>query len=99
MPRQNDQLDLFSGYLQPVIVPQGDGSYLVRPGKPVDWLSVRQFAQAVGLSPSSVRRYIGTECLPEEMVQSCGLRKWRIQGGAVAHFTATASRLRASLRA
>ena len=37
-------------------VPQGDGSYIVRPGKPISELTPNQAAVALGLSRSSVYR-------------------------------------------
>ncbi len=70
----------------PVIMPQGDGSVVVRPGKPVLWMTPGQFAQAVGLSRDSIYRYIGTAALPDDQVQYCGRRKLRIASAAVQPF-------------
>lgn len=40
----------------PVVVPQGDGSYLVRPGKPVGKLSLSAAAKRAGLSRTTLWR-------------------------------------------
>ena len=65
------------------IIPQGDGSYLVRPGKPMERLTSAQFAAQVGRSASSVRRYIDEGVIPPEMVGRAGLRKYLIHPAAV----------------
>jgi hypothetical protein len=48
---------------KPTLIPQGNGRYLVEPGKPVvvqstDEISAREFAKAVGLS----HRHVNTLC-------------------------------------
>lgn len=67
-------------------IPQGDGSYVVKSGRPVDRLSPAQFARAVGLHRNTIYTYIGTDALPERFVEYAGIRKIRIQASAVAHF-------------
>jgi hypothetical protein len=42
----------------PVMVPQGDGSFVVKPGKPLSELTVLQFAKAYGVGRSSVYNMI-----------------------------------------
>jgi hypothetical protein len=88
------QLALFAPMVQ---VAQGDGSYLVKPGKPVEWLSPRQFAAAVGLHRNTIYDYLGTEFIPERFVQPAGVRKLKISAEAVAHFNAVSARKRAGL--
>ena len=68
-------------------IPQGDGSVLVKPGRPVEWLSPKTFGQYVGLSADSIYRKIGEPCLPEEFVRYNGPRKIQIRSDAVEHFT------------
>lgn len=94
-PKPESQLSLFS-YCPSVIVPQGDGTYQVKPGKPVQWLSVKEFSKAIGLSPSTVRRHIGTDLLPDALVESVGLVKRRINSEAVLHFLKKSAELRAA---
>lgn len=65
------------------ITPQGGGDYIVRTAKPIEWLSVRQFGTAAGISPSTVRRYIHLGIIPRDML-SAGRRKWRIRSEALA---------------
>ena len=69
-----------------VQIPQGDGSYLVKPGKPIQWLTVKQFAAQVGLGADAIYRKIGSEALPESYVDYAGPRKIRIRADAVEHF-------------
>lgn len=40
----------------PTAVPQGDGSFLIRPGKPVEKLTLAQAAKRSGLSRSTIYR-------------------------------------------
>jgi hypothetical protein len=68
------------------VIPQGDGSVLLRPGKPTEWMTVGQFAAAVGLHRNTVYPYIGSEDLPERFVQYTGPRRIRISAAAVAHW-------------
>lgn len=93
-PPQKDQL-LLPIFGLPTVVPQGDGSMVVRPGKPVLWLTPAQFAAQVGLSADTVRRYIhsGT-VIPSHLVECIGLRKYRISSEAVGHFLEHCRRLR-----
>ena len=42
----------------PTITPQGDGSVIVRPGKPVAEMTVTQAAKFMGCDPSSIRRLL-----------------------------------------
>lgn len=67
-------------------IPQGDGSFVVKSGRPVEQLSPTQFARAVGLHRNTVYTYIGTPSLPERFVEYAGVRKIRIHAAAVSHF-------------
>jgi excisionase family DNA binding protein len=52
-----------------VIVPQADGSYWVRPGRPVfdnDWVTTRRAAKMLGLSQGYVRRLVEQGLLKAE---------------------------------
>ncbi len=69
-----------------MFVPQGDGSFLLKPGKPQAWLTPSEFAAEVGLSARSIYDYIGSEALPSEMVEYTGARKIRIQATALEHW-------------
>ncbi len=70
-----------------VQIPQGDGSVLVKPGRPVQRLTVLQFAGAVGFaSRTSVYDRLGTEELPERLIERVGAGKILIRADAVAHF-------------
>jgi len=77
------QLPLFFPTVQ---IPQGDGSVLVKPGRPVAWLTPKQFAQLVGLSPDTICRHVGSACLPEQFVEYNGPRKIRIRVDGLDHF-------------
>lgn len=69
-----------------VQIPQGDGTYLIKPGKPIQWLTVKQFAAQVGLGPDAIYRKIGSDALPESFVEYAGPRKIRIRADGVEHF-------------
>lgn len=70
------------------VVPQGDGSYLVKAGKPQEWLTVDQFARTVGLHRNTIYPRIGSADLPEQYIQYTGPRRIRISAAAVAHWQA-----------
>jgi hypothetical protein len=67
-------------------IPQGDGTFVVKPGKPVEWMTPAQFAGAVGLHRNTVYTYLGSPALPERFIDYIGLRKIRIQAAAVEYF-------------
>lgn len=69
-----------------VVVPQGGGAVLIRPGRPIERLTPAEFAAEVGLSRNSVYRYVGTDALPDSMVIMAGARKILICAAAVTHF-------------
>jgi len=73
----------------PVILPQGDGSVKVVPGKPFSWLTAKQVAGAFGCSESSVYRYIDAGDIPAECVDLIGVRKKRIRADAIERARAT----------
>lgn len=76
------------------MLPQGDGAVLVRPGKPQELLTPREFGLRVGLSADSIYRYIGSGAIPERLVIYAGKRKIYIRGEALDHFLATWSQAR-----
>lgn len=73
-------------HIPAVVVPQGGGTYLIKAGRPVESLTVRAFADCVGLSSASVYRYIGSDSIPDRFVSYAGPRKILIAAGAVPHF-------------
>lgn len=76
-------------FAAPIILPQGDGSVKVMPGKPVPWLTVAQVASHFGLSPSTIYRCIDDGTLPPELVQKPGKRNLRINAAALGHLETT----------
>lgn len=75
-------------FIPSTVIPQGDGSYLVRAGKPSAWLSVSEFARAVGLHRNTIYPRIGSAELPEHFIQYSGPRRIRISASAVEHWQA-----------
>jgi hypothetical protein len=65
-------------------LPRGDGSYVVQPGRPIARLTPEQFGVELGVSASSVRRYIHEGLVPSEMVECAGRRKLLIRAEALA---------------
>lgn len=55
------ELNLF---IPTVVTPQGDGSYVCRPGRPVRDLTPAQVAHALGISRSAVYALVDTGRLP-----------------------------------
>lgn len=51
----------------PTVVPQGDGSFVVRPGRPVQWVSIQQAADYLQVDDSTIRRWIAEGVLPEKI--------------------------------
>ena len=70
----------------PAVIERRGEDYLVRAGKPQAWLTPKQFGVIFGLGPEAIRRKIGTEALPEELVEYNGPRRIRIRADAVDHF-------------
>lgn len=50
----------------PIVTPQGDGSFHVRPSKPVSHMSIKQSAAYLNISPSSVYRLVDEGVIPAE---------------------------------
>lgn len=69
-----------------IVIPQGDGVVLVKPGRPVEVLTVLQFAKAVGYSRSAVYEKVGSPCLPERFIRRTGPRLIWIRAEAVEFF-------------
>lgn len=84
--RDEDSQPLLPMFFPTVRIPQGDGAVLLRPGKPVAWLSPRQFAEAVGLHRNTVYGYLGTDAVPERFIDYSGGRKIRISVAALDHW-------------
>jgi excisionase family DNA binding protein len=65
------QLDLFAGsvVIPSTVIPQGDGSFVVRAGKPVAWLKPRELAAHLRISPRTVYKLIEEGTIPPEMVR------------------------------
>lgn len=85
-PKDNpDQLAL-AFFTPAVVIPQGDGSVLVKPGKPIQRLTPKEFAATVGLDVDTIYKYMGSDALPERFIEFAGRRKKYIQAAAVAHF-------------
>ena len=77
-----------------ICIPQGDGSYLVKTGRPIERLTVLQFARELGISRNSVYRYILEGDIPDRFVQYVGPRRILISAAAVPHVLAQFRRAR-----
>jgi hypothetical protein len=60
-----------------VVIPQADGSVIVRPGRQVlrEWLSSRALGQEFGVSESTVNRWRQEGLIGEEFYRFAGRRK------------------------
>lgn len=88
MPRPKDNSDqlALALFTPTVVIPQGDGSVLVKPGKPIQRLTPAEFARRVGLGRNSIYRHIGSESIPEHFVEYVGERKMTIDAACVEHY-------------
>jgi hypothetical protein len=79
--RPTDQINF--GFA-PVIVPKGDGSFTITPGKPVQWLKTKPAARALGLGGSTLRQWIQEGVLPQTLPD--GTEVFRNRGVAMYEF-------------
>ena len=70
-------------FAAPVRIPQGEGSFLIKPGKPLTRLTLKQFAAEIGVNDESVRRYIHAGIVPANLVERAGHRKYLISAAAI----------------
>ena len=87
-PNQSAEQPLLPLFFPTVQVPQGDGSVLVKPGRPVEWMTPKEFGRHVGLGPDAIYRKLGSEAIPQEFVRYSGPRKIQIRTDAIPHFLA-----------
>lgn len=81
---KNDPAQLtFAVFAPPVLIPQGDGSFIVRPGRPMIELSPREFGQQFDVDRDSIYRWIQEGLIPEAFVSFKGKRKLKIDAAAV----------------
>jgi excisionase family DNA binding protein len=73
----------FAVFCQPVIVPNGDGSYVVKPGKPVEKLTPAEFADQFRVNRDTVYRWIDDGTIDQKYVEPAGKRKLLIHAEAV----------------
>jgi hypothetical protein len=67
----------------PTVIERCAEGYVVRPGKPVAWLTVDEFARAVGLKRKSIYIHLGGPAIPEHLFEHTGFRRYRIKAEAV----------------
>lgn len=72
--KEENPAQLYFSYAKPVAIPQGDGSFLVRPGRLTvrqdgDAVTPREFARMQGCSRSSVYRFMDEGLIPSEHVE------------------------------
>lgn len=67
----------------PSVLPVGDGGYIIKPGRPIARLTTAQAAAQIGVSASSIRRYIAEGLIPHDFVECAGKRKFLINSAAI----------------
>lgn len=75
---------MYFSYANPVVIPQGDGAYLVKPGRVTvrrdgDSVSPGEFARMQGCSRSSVYRFINEGLISLDHVERRTPRRIRIR--------------------
>lgn len=73
---------------------QGDGVYTVRAGRPSGRMTPGEVAIQIGVSRSTVYRYINEGKIPMEMVTYVGPRKIYVSAAAVSHVIKISERAR-----
>lgn len=58
MPKPSDSPDQVTFSFIPQMVPQGDGTFVVKPGRPTQKLTVRQAAQVANCSVATIYRLL-----------------------------------------
>lgn len=82
--KEENPAQLYFSYAKPVAIPQGDGSFLVRPGRLTvrqdgDAVTPREFARMQGCSRSSVYRFVNEGWIGQEHVERRTPRRIRIR--------------------
>ena len=67
----------------PTVVERRGDEFVVKVGKPVEWMTVDEFARAIGLKRKSIYVHLGSDALPEHLFEKTGFRKIRIKAEAV----------------
>ncbi len=84
---------MYFSYANPLVISQGDGSYLVKPGRVTvrrdgDSVSPAEFARMQGCSRSSVYRFMNEGLISMEHVERRTPRRIRIRLAALAELRA-----------
>ena len=79
-----DSGQMYFSYASPVVIPQGDGAYLVKPGRVTvrrdgDAVSPKEFARMQGCSRSSVYRFVNEGWISLAHVERRTPRRIRIR--------------------
>lgn len=75
------------------VVANKDGSYTVKAKRPVEAITPKEFAEHLGVSRSTVSRWIDEGTIPEDLVEYVGFRI-RIHASAVDHILTESKRRR-----
>jgi predicted DNA-binding transcriptional regulator AlpA len=86
--REDSPGQLFFSYASPIAIPQGDGTFVVKPGKLTvrqdgDAVGPKEFARMQGCSRSSVYRFMDEGLIPAEYVERRTPRRIRIRLAAL----------------
>ncbi len=81
-------------FCPPVVVPHGDGSLTVKPGRPVTRLTALQLASHFGVDRDTIYRWRQEGIIPEDMVSFAGKRKLLFAAEVVAHLEQSFQRQR-----
>ncbi len=66
------------------VLPRGDGSYVVTPGRPQEWLWLREAAQAAGMSAAGFRRWALSTANGGLVLRRVGRRKYQVSAESLA---------------
>lgn len=82
----NDPRQGVFGFLRAQILQQSDGTFVIKPGRPIFKLTPAEFGREVGLSADSIYRRIADGSIPQDMVEYVGPRKILIHSPALDAF-------------
>lgn len=77
----------------PQVLPRGDGSYVVTPGRPQEWVTIREAAALCRMEESAVRKW-AHDPRAGLVVRRVGRRKLQIEAASLLKATAPWEHLR-----
>lgn len=65
------------------LLPQGEGEFKIQMGRPLEWLTTRQLAGAIGVDHRTVNRWKNDGTIAKRFVKLAGKRKMLFNAGVI----------------